>query len=351
MSQATCLWNPPPATYPEKTVMKFFKPRFLTPTLLAAVSSLALCTPASAQQGSFPNKPVTIVTAFAAGSGPDAVLRQVSEKLSKIWNQPVLINNKPGGGGFIAIDATQRAAADGYTLLQLDSEHLAALPHLYKSKGFVTLNTFDPVAPLFRTPFFVTVASNSKWQNMKDLTAAAKSSPNSVSYGSWGIGSPGHLGGEQLELLTNSQMTHVAYREVSQLFTSVGGGDIQWSFGSLPSSQGIFKAGKIRYIAVAAANRVPQMPDVPTVAEAGGPAGFEVNSFVVLLSPKGIANDVKAKINSDVLKVLADPEVKARYNTFAFEAITWSPDEIRKNAEAKSKVYEQLVKRKNISLD
>lgn len=337
--------------------MKHNKRLFLSRLLSSAASIAcgaglaALCLPASAQPGSFPGKPVTIVTAFAAGSGPDAVLRQVSEKLSKIWNQPVLINNKPGGGGFIAIEAVQRAAPDGYTLLQLDSEHLAALPHLYKAKGFVTLNTFDPVAPLFRTPFFVAVASNSKWQNMKDLTAAAKAEPGKVSFGSWGIGSPGHLGGEYLELLSNTQMTHVAYREVSQLFTSVGAGDVQWSFGSLPSSQGIFKAGKLRYIAVASPQRIPQMPDVPTVTEAGGPAGFELNAFVVLVSPKGIAADVKAKINSDVLKVLADPEVKTRYNTFAFEAITWSPDEIRKNAEAKSKIYEQLVQRKNISLD
>ena len=312
----------------------------------------AFALPATAQQASsFPNKPVNIVTAFAAGSGPDAVLRQISEKLSKLWNQSVTITNRPGGGGFIAIDAAQRMPADGYTLLQLDSEHLAALPVLYKSKNFVTLNAFDPVAPLFRTPFLVSVATDSKWQNMKDLIAAAKAEPNKVSYGSWGIGSPGHLGGEQLELLTGAEMTHVAYREVSQLFTSVGAGDIQWSFASIPSSQGVFKAGKIRYIAVAAAKRLPQMPDVPTVAEAGGPAGFEVNSFVSLVAPKGIANDVKAKINADVLKVLADPEVKARFNTFAFETITWSPDEIRKNADAKSKIYEELVKRKNISLD
>ena len=316
----------------------------------AAVAAFAL--PALAQQAStFPNKPVNIVTAFAAGSGPDAVLRQISEKLSKLWNQPVTITNKPGGGGFIAIDATQRMPADGYTLLQLDSEHLAALPLLYKSKNFVTLNVFDPVAPLFRTPFLVSVATDSKWQNMKDLIAAAKAEPNKVSYGSWGVGSPGHLGGEQLELLTGVEMTHVAYREVSQLFTSVGAGDIQWSFASIPSSQGVYKAGKIRYIAVAAAKRIPQMSDVPTVAEAGGPAGFEVNSFVSLVAPKGIANDVKTKINADVLKVLADPEVKARYNTFAFETITWSPDDIRKNADAKHKIYEQLVKRKNISLD
>jgi len=325
---------------------------FTRRALCAAAALAAFALPATAQQAnSFPNKPVNIVTAFAAGSGPDAVLRQISEKLSKLWNQSVTITNRPGGGGFIAIDAAQRMPADGYTLLQLDSEHLGALPVLYKSKNFVTLNAFDPVAPLFRTPFLVSVATDSKWQNMKDLIAAAKAEPNKVSYGSWGIGSPGHLGGEQLELLTGAEMTHVAYREVSQLFTSVGAGDIQWSFASIPSSQGVFKAGKIRYIAVAAAKRLPQMPEVPTVAEAGGPAGFEVNSFVSLLAPKGIANDLKVKINADVLKVLADPEVKARFNTFAFETITWSPDEIRKNAEAKSKIYEELVKRKNISLD
>jgi tripartite-type tricarboxylate transporter receptor subunit TctC len=319
----------------------------LTALSLATLSTVALAQPAN----SFPNKPVNIVTAFAAGSGPDAVLRQVCEKLSKLWGQPVNITNKPGGGGFIAIDATQRLPADGYTLLQLDSEHLSALPLLYKSKNFVTLNAYDPVAPLFRTPFLVAVATDSKIQNMKDLLALAKSEPNKVSYGSWGIGSPGHLGGEQLELLTNVEMTHVAFREVSQLYTSVGSGDIQWGFASIPSSQGVFKAGKIRYIAVAASKRLTQMPEVPTVSESGGPAGFEVNSFVSLLAPKGIANDVKAKINADVLKVLGDPEVKARFNTFAFETITWSPEEIRKNADIKSKIYEQLIKRKNISLD
>ena len=315
------------------------------------LTAAALCIPAFAQQANFPTKPVTIFTAFPAGSGPDAVLRQVSEKLSKIWGQPVLINNKPGGGGFIAIEASQRAPADGYTLVQFDSEHLAALPLLYKAKGYVTLNNFDPVAPLFRTPFFVAVPTDSKWQNMKDLIGAAKAAPNKINFGSWGIGSPGHLGGEQLELLSGIEMTHVAFRETSQLFTSIGSGELQWSFGSIPSSQGIFKAGKLRYIAVASAKRVPQMPNVPTMAEAGGPAGFEVNSFVSLLAPKGIAADVKAKIHADVLKVLADPDVKAKFDTFAFETITWSPDQIRQNAEVKGKIYQELVKRKNISLD
>jgi len=189
------------------------------------------------------------------------------------------------------------------------------------------------------------------WKNMKDLLAAAKVEPNKVSYGSWGVGSPGHLGGEEIELLSGVEMTHVGFREVSQLFTSVGAGDVQWSFASIPSSAGVYKAGKLRYIAVAAAKRLPQMPEVPTMGEAGGPAGLEINSFVSLLAPKGIAKEVQEKIHADVLKMLADPEVKARYNTFAFEAITWSAEDIRKNADLKGKVYGKLVARKNISLE
>jgi tripartite-type tricarboxylate transporter receptor subunit TctC len=165
------------------------------------------------------------------------------------------------------------------------------------------------------------------------------------------VGSPGHLGGEQLELLSGLDMQHVPFREVSQLYTAVGGGEPAWSFATLPSSQGAFKAGKLRYLAVAAPKRQPQMPDVPTVAEAGGPAGLEVNSFVVLVAPKGLRPAVRDRINADVAKVLAEPDVKARFDTFAFESPGWSPDDIERQASAKSKIYGELVKRKNISLE
>ena len=317
--------------------------------LLAA--SVALSAAAQDPAADYPNKPVNIVTPFAAGSGPDAVLRMVSEKLGRLWNQRVTIDNKPGGGGFIAIDQARRAAPDGYTLLQLDSEHVAALPHLYKSKNFVTLQHFDPVASLFRTPFFVAVSSDSKWKNMADLIADARAQPDKIVYGSWGVGSPGHLGGQQLDALTGVRMQHAPYREVSQLFTNVATGDVPWSFASIPSSQGIYKTGKLRYLAVAAAKRVPQMPDVPTMAEAGGPAELEVNSFVSLLTPKGVPAALQAKINADVAKVIADPEIRARFDTFAFEPLAWSPQEIARQAEIKSKVYGELVRRGNISLE
>jgi tripartite-type tricarboxylate transporter receptor subunit TctC len=314
--------------------------------------AVALLAPVAYAAGdAFPNKPVTLVTAFAPGSGPDAVLRLVAEKLGKRWDQRVMVENRPGGGGFIAIDAAKRAPPDGYTLLELDSEHLAALPHLYKARGFETLKTFEPVAALFRTPFLVAVAADSKFKSMGDLVAAAKAQPDKMSFGSWGVGSPGHLGAEQVEILTGTTMQHVPYREVSQLFTSVGAGDVDWSFGSIPSSQGVYKAGKLRYLAVAALKRLPQMPDVPTVAEAGGPAGLEVNSFVVLVAPRGVPAAVRARINADVQQALGEPDIKARFDTFAFENIGWSPEEIERQAAAKSKVYAELVRRKNISLD
>ena len=319
--------------------------------VLAAACALPSVGRAQSAAADYPTRPVTIVTPFAAGSGPDAVLRLVTDKLSRQWNQRVLIDNKPGGGGFIAIEQARRAPADGYTLLQLDSEHIAALPHLYKSRNFVTLQHFQPVASLFRTPFFVAVPTDSKWQNMGDLIAAAKAAPGKFTYGSWGVGSPGHLGAQELEALAGISMQHVPYREVSQLYSNVGSGELPWAFASIPSSQGIYKAGKLRYIAVAAPKRVPQMPNVPTVAESGGPAGLDVNSFVSLLAPNGLPEPIALRINADVAKVIADPEIRARFDTFAFEPLAWSPDEIRRQAEIKSKVYGELVKRGNISLE
>jgi tripartite-type tricarboxylate transporter receptor subunit TctC len=311
--------------------------------LLAATSAFA--------QGAYPDKPVTLLTAFAPGSGPDATLRVVAEKLGKLWNQRVVVENKPGGGGFIAMDAAKRAAPDGYTLLQLDSDHLAAVPHLYKQRGAAAVGAFEPVASIFRTTFLVAVAADSKFKTMSDIVAAAKASPGTVTYGSWGVGSPGHLGAELLEMQTGIKMQHVPYKEVSQLFTSVATGDVNWSLGTLPSSSGPYKAGKLRYIAVASGKRLTQLPEVPTAKEAGGPADFDVNAFVVLMAPKGIAPAVRDKINADMAKVLSDAEVKSRFDTFAFEPISWSPAEITKGAEAKSKVYEALVQKANISLE
>jgi tripartite-type tricarboxylate transporter receptor subunit TctC len=326
---------------------------FLRPLQAIAAFGAALCltaAPASAQSD-FPNRPVTIVTPFPAGSGPDAVLRLISERLGKVWKQQVMIENKPGAGGFIAIDAARRVPPNGHTLLQLDSEHLAALPHLYRQRNFVTLDVFEPVAALYRTPFLVAVSAQSKWSSMAELLSAAKAEPGKLNYGSWGQGSPGHLGAVGLEAATGAAMVHVPYRDMGQLFTSVATGELQWSFGSIPSSQGPYKAGRLKYLAVATPKRIPQMPELPTVAESGGPAGFELSSFVVLVAPKGMPPALRSRIEADVGKVMADPELKAQLDAYAFETLSWTQAEILRNAEAKSSEYQQLIRRANISLD
>lgn len=322
-------------------------------TFLVALGAMALgsATAARAQADAFPARTVTVITPFAVGSGPDAVMRLVAEQLSRKWKQRVIVDNRPGGAGFIAIEAARRAPQDGHTLLQLDSEHLAALPHLYKSKGFAPFNTFEPVAALLRTPFFIAVPSQSPWQDMNDLLAAAKARPNAVSYGSWGVGTPAHLGAQQLELLTGSQMMHVPFREVGQLYSNVATGEVSWAFATLPSSRGVFQTGKLRYLAVAAARRVPQMPDVPTVAESGGPKELDFTGFVALVAPKGVPEATAARIHADVDAALGLPQVQEQYRTFAFERIAWSPTEIRQEVESRSRLYERLIQRGNIRLD
>lgn len=324
--------------------------RLFAMAIAATALAGTLTVPARAQSV-FPTRPVVITTPFAVGSGPDVVLRVIAEQLARTWKQRVLVENKPGGGGFIAIDTVRRASADGHALLQLDSEHLAALPHLYPQRRFDTLQSFSPVASLFRTPFLVAVPSDSPWQSMRDLVGAARIDAGKLTYGSWGIGSPGHLGAKLLEERTGVAMEHVPYREVSQLFMAVGNRDVGWSFGSIPSSQSVFQSKRIRYLAVAAPQRIAQMPDVPTVAEAGGPADLDVNSFVVLVAPNGVPAAVRDRIDADIARAVASPAVQARFEAFAFEPLSWSPTEIRTQAEAKSSIYRGLIDQANIRLE
>jgi tripartite-type tricarboxylate transporter receptor subunit TctC len=318
--------------------------------LLCAALAFGLFAPAALAQ-QYPTKPVRIITPFPSGSGPDSVLRVVGEKLTKMWGQQVIVENRPGANGFIAIEAAKKAAPDGYTLVQMDDAHMALQPHLYKKIPYDIGKDFDPVATFFRTYFFVVVPANSSWKNMTDLIAAAKAKPGDVTYGSWFVGSPGHVGAAMLEAETGTQMVHVPFKEMSQLFTAVGNNDVAWSFGSAASSGPLYRAGKVKYIAVAAPKRVAGYENVPTVAEAGGPAGFEVKAWVGLFAPRGTPAPIIAKINQDVGKALAESDVRERFATFGFEPYAAPPEEMTKNISADSKRYGEIIKRAKISIE
>lgn len=320
--------------------------------LLALLFALAPGIQAQAQgQPAFPSKPVTIITTFSAGSGPDTMMRAVGEKLSARWKTPVLIDNRPGGAGFIAINAAQAAAPDGHTLLMHEGDAISALPNLFKSRNFRVFDAFDPVGVLYSTPFFVVVSSTSPWKNVGDLLAAARAKPGGVSYGTWGVGSTAHLQTALFEGKAGVQMMHVPYKEMGQLYTGVSTGETDWALGAMASTQFAYQAGRVKYLAVTSARRLPDMPDTPTLAEAGGPANVEASGFVALLAPKGTPEALCDRINKDLLAAVASPEVQARFKTFSFEAVPWTPAQTRRTIETRIATYEQVIQRNNIKLD
>jgi len=320
------------------------------PLSLAALFALAALAPVAwAQQ--FPTKAVRVITPFSAGSGPDSVLRLVGDKLSKLWGQPVVVENRPGGSGIIAIAAANGSAPDGYTLVEVDDTHMALQPHLYTDARYNVVRNLVPVATLLKTHFFIVVAANSPWRNVPDLVQAAKARPGELTYGSWFIGSPGHVGAAMFQAATDTSMNHVPFKEMAQLYAAVANGDVAWAFGSAASAGPMVRAGKVQFLAVAAPKRVPAFPEVRTVAEAGGPPQLEVKSWIALLAPGGTPKPIIMRINQDIAKVLAQPDLRQRLAAIGFEALALSPDEIAAAIAVESRRYGDIVKRARISLD
>ena len=316
----------------------------------SALSALALIS-GTAHAEDWPTKPVRILTPFPVGSGPDAWLRVVAEKLQKKWGKAVIIENKPGANGFIAIDAFKRGATDGYDLIQLDNVHLAAYPHLFKKLPYDPVKDFEVMQPLFRGYFFVTVPVDSKYKTVADIVADAKARPGALNYGSWSVGNPVHLGSALFESMTGTQMQHVIYKEVPMLYTGVANGELNWALGTLASTGPLFRAGKLRYLAVAAPTRQSIAPDVPTVAEAGGPAGFEVTGWTVVAAPKGLPKALTDKIRADLAAALAEPDMKDRYATFGYTPYAPTPEQFAAYMASESAKYADVVKRAKVSLD
>ncbi|UUX94527.1 tripartite tricarboxylate transporter substrate binding protein [Aquabacterium sp. J223] len=317
---------------------------------LMALGTLPLGAAAQAQPGAFPGRPVRIVSAFSPGSGPDAMLRLVGERLSKAWGQPVTIDNRPGGGGFIAVAEVKKVPADGHTLLHADGLNFTAVPHLYKKLPY-QVSDFDPVTPIHRSFFFIAVAANSPHRTLADLIAAAKARPNEVTYGSWQVGSVAHLSGAMLEAATGTRMNHIPFRDNAQLYGAVASGDVAWAFGSAGSTGPLQRAGKLRYLALAGPRRLDTHPDVPTVTEAGGPPQFEASGWVGLFAPRGTDRAVEDRLSADLAKALNDPAVRSKMTEFGYEPLPLSPADTAALVARESPRYAEIVKRDAIVLD
>jgi tripartite-type tricarboxylate transporter receptor subunit TctC len=326
------------------------KRQLLAAAALSAFAALAPCG-LPAQALDFPNKPVRILTPFPVGSGPEGLLRLVADKLSRTWGKPVLVENKPGGNGFIAIDAFKRGAHDGHDLIQLDGVHLSAYPNLFKKLPYDAKADFEPLLPLFKAYFFVTVATDSPFKTMADLLADAKAHPGKLNYGSWSVGNPVHLGSALLESVTGTHMQHVVYKETSMLYAGVANGELSFALGTNATAGAMFRAGKLRYLAVAAPQRLSAFPTVPTIGESGGPAGFEVSGWTTIAAPRGLSKAVADKIQRDIETALGEPDVREKFPTFAYEPFTLNRQQFTAYIQAESARFGAIIKKAQVSLD
>jgi tripartite-type tricarboxylate transporter receptor subunit TctC len=307
-------------------------------------------TPAAWAQA-FPIKPVRIVTPFPSGSGPDTALRLVAERLTKKWGQPVIIENKPGGNGFIAIAAFKLGAADGHDLIQLDSNHITTHPHTFSKLPYDVERDLAPVRMLLRTPFFVAVGVDSPYKTLDELIAGAKARPGKLTYGSWFNGSPGHIGALRLQSMKGLQMLHVPYRDFGQLYASVATGDVDWALASIASAGALERAGKLRFIALAAPKREPAYPDVPATAELASTRGYEVSAWAGLFAPHALPLQVRDRIAADVADALASPEIVERYRMLGYEAPNLNPAAFTELIQRETREWAETIRMAGLRLD
>ncbi|QHI98474.1 tripartite tricarboxylate transporter substrate binding protein [Xylophilus rhododendri] len=316
-----------------------------------ALAALGLATGPAAHAQEFPSRPVRLITPFPVGSGPDGLARLLADRLSRAWGKSVIVENRPGGNGFVAIDAFKRGATDGHDMIQLDNVHLTAYPHLFKKLPYDPARDFDVLLPLNKAYFLFTTAANSPYRNLKDLIADAKARPGQLNYGSWSVGNPVHLGSARFAAATGTDMVHLVFKETSQLYTSVANGDLSFAMGSSGSTLPLYQAGKIRYLAVAAPHRLAALPEVPTMAEAGGPSDFEVSGWTALALPPGLPAAVTEKVRRDVAAALTDPAILAKYTSFGYEPFVIAPAAFGQYIRDESATMGRVIQQTRASLD
>ena len=307
-------------------------------TLMAVCVALAstVAVPAPAQAQNYPNKPVKILFGFPAASATDIIARQVGQKISEKWGQPVVIDNRPGAGGNLGSEMAAQQPADGYTIF-FGTVANAISATYYSKLNYDYLRDFTPITLVATTPLVVIVNSNVPYRNMTELIAFAKANPGKINFGSGGVGTSNHLAGEMFRSVTGTDMVHVPYKGTPAAIADLMSGQISVMFDNIVSAMPHIKSGRLKPIAVTSAKRVSSLPDVPTVAESGVP-GFEAVSWIGALVPAGTPKEIVDKLHTDIVAVLRMPDVQEKLATSgAFtvgnsqeEFAAWNRNEIAK---------------------
>ncbi len=316
---------------------------------LAMAPALSPC-PVSAQApDAWPSKPVRLLLPFPPGGPTDILGRIVSDRLSAALGQPVVVENRGGAGGNVGAEAAAKSAPDGYTIL-LVSNPIAISPSLYTRLNYDPQKDFAPVGLLATVPNVMVTHPSVPAHTLQEFIALAKSKPGGMNFGSGGAGTSNHAAGELFNIVAGVKLVHVPYKGVNLAMNDVLAGQIQLVVIGVPAAGPHIKAGRLRALAVIAPQRLPALPDVPTVAEAGLP-NFEVTTWYGVLAPAGTPKAIVGRLNSELVRIMHSPELKDRLAAMATEPATGTPEEFAEFIKRETAKWGEVVRQAGLKAD
>ena len=317
--------------------------------LVASAALAAWIAPALAQAQAWPDKPLRIMVGASAGGGTDILARLLAEKMGPALKQTITVENRPGASNTIAAELTAKAAPDGATLLLATNTGQAVAPHLLKLK-FDPLKDLQPIGLVAVVPNVLVVAATSPYKNVKELLAAMQARPGALNYASSGIGSTQHIVGEAFNLSTRTKATHVPYKGSAQAHLDILGGQVEMMFDTTSSAMGQIKGGKFRPLAITTPQRSAELPDVPTLAEAGV-AGVDIQTWYAMYVTAGTPRAVVDRLAAELTAALKQPDVQARIKGLGGEIQLMSPEQFGEMNKAEFERYGKLVRDANIKAE
>ncbi len=320
--------------------------RFLR--LCIALVLLSLPIPALAQK--YPDRPIRLIVPFPPGQATDILARLLGEKLAVQMGQPVVIDNRSGAGGIIGTEAGARAVPDGYTLVMLSSGPVTVNPYVYNNVPYDPVKDFTPIANLAATAHVLVVRPDFPAKTLAELIAMVKAKPGQYNFASPGAGTSQHLTMEMFRYRAGLEMTHVPYRGSAPAQVDLLSGQVPMLFDTITSVTGLVKDGKLRMLVVSTPERSPFVPEVPTVAESGVP-GFSAGGWIGIAGPAGMPAPIVDKLNAEIVKALATPEMQERLKAMAFIPIGDSPAHFAAYIKTETTKFSELIKAIGLKLD
>ena len=315
---------------------------------LLATLFVTLAAPTFAQ--SYPTKTLRVIVPFPAAGGTDIIAREVTNKLSSTLGWTIVVENKPGSGGNLGVDAAAKSPADGYTIALGQTSNLAINPTLFSKMPYDSVKDLTPVVLVASAPLVLVVGADSPLKTLADVVSASKAKPASLNFASSGNGTVAHLASELFQKTAGVKFTHIPYKGAAQAATDVVGGQVQLYMSSVPTLIGHIRSGKMRAIAVTSLSRVDDLPQVPTIAESGY-IGFEAVTWFGFVAPTGVPKDIVMRLNTEINKALQAADVKKKLNDQGTDVLGGTPEQFGALIKSDLARWAPIIKESGAKLD